>query len=127
MTGVLIENSKLHASWSLNNSTFEDYYYKPEDQHIRDATIVDTVFGNATKKITTSETTAIVVGTTHNRFFPNREKYEIISYRKIFCAVSAIVTLLKKVGANCWCAELYSLILIKYSVRFSEHYAHEEI
>ncbi|CEG74102.1 hypothetical protein RMATCC62417_09367 [Rhizopus microsporus] len=73
MAGVPIENIKLHANWSLNNSTFEDYYYRPGDQHIRGATIVDTVFGNVTKKITTSEVgleaTAIVVGMTHNPSF----------------------------------------------------------
>ncbi|CEG70420.1 hypothetical protein RMATCC62417_06324 [Rhizopus microsporus] len=70
MAGVPIENIKLHVNWSLNNSTFVDYHYRPRDQHTRGAMIVDTVFGNVTKKITTSEVgleaTAIVVGTTHN-------------------------------------------------------------
>jgi hypothetical protein len=102
MAGVPVENSKLHANWSLNNSTFEDCYYRPGDQHIRGTKIVDTVFGSATKKITTSEVgleaTVIVVDTTHNSFFHS----------------------IKKTGASCWCAELYSLILIKYSVRSSD-------
>ncbi|ORE09827.1 hypothetical protein BCV72DRAFT_318371 [Rhizopus microsporus var. microsporus] len=55
MAGVPIENIKLHANLSLNNSRFEDYYYKPEDHHIKGATIMNTSFGNVTKKIATSE------------------------------------------------------------------------
>ncbi|CEI92980.1 hypothetical protein RMCBS344292_07225 [Rhizopus microsporus] len=70
MVGVPIDNIKLHANWNLNNSTFEDYYYKPGNQHIRGAIIVDTVFGNVIKKVITSEAgleaTAIMVGTTHS-------------------------------------------------------------
>lgn len=40
MAGVPIDSIKLHANWSLNNSTFEDYYYKPGDQPFRCAMIV---------------------------------------------------------------------------------------
>ena len=73
MTGVPIENIKLHANWSLNNSAFEDYYYRPGDQHTKGAMIVDMVFGNVTKKITASEAgleaTAIVGRTYHNCSF----------------------------------------------------------
>lgn len=33
MTGVPIDNIKLHANWSLNSPVSEHYYYKPENQY----------------------------------------------------------------------------------------------
>ncbi|KAG1201467.1 hypothetical protein G6F70_003144 [Rhizopus microsporus] len=41
--GVPIEQIKLHANWSLTSNTFEDYYYRPKDQHKRGSDIVNTV------------------------------------------------------------------------------------
>ncbi|CEG80937.1 hypothetical protein RMATCC62417_15198 [Rhizopus microsporus] len=67
MVGVPIDNLKSRTNWSLTSSSFEDYYYKPGDQYVKDATIVNTVFGNATKKIAIFEATAIVVCTAHNQ------------------------------------------------------------
>ncbi|KAG1175043.1 hypothetical protein G6F70_004829 [Rhizopus microsporus] len=92
MAGIPIEDIKLHANWSLNNPTFEDYYYRPGDQHTRDAMLVGTVFGNVTKKITTSkvglEATAIVVGTTHSSNIAEKTIEDMVAtqpwYRKFF-------------------------------------------
>ncbi|CEG78937.1 hypothetical protein RMATCC62417_13469 [Rhizopus microsporus] len=68
--GVPIERVKLHANWSSTSNTFEDYYYRPKNQHKRGPDIVNTVFGEVVKNVTTSEVgveaTAIVVDTTHN-------------------------------------------------------------
>ncbi|CEG71335.1 hypothetical protein RMATCC62417_07085 [Rhizopus microsporus] len=83
MTGAPIDSIKLHTNWSLNSSIFEDYYYKPGNQHTRGATISDTVFGNITKKIITSEVrleaTAITVDTTHNSNVAKKTTEDMVS------------------------------------------------
>ncbi|ORE09554.1 hypothetical protein BCV72DRAFT_302620 [Rhizopus microsporus var. microsporus] len=43
MAGVPIANTKLHANWNLNSSTFEGYYCNLGDQQARDVTIMDVV------------------------------------------------------------------------------------
>ncbi|PHZ08308.1 uncharacterized protein RHIMIDRAFT_77665 [Rhizopus microsporus ATCC 52813] len=67
MVDVPIDNPKPRNSWSLSNSTFENYYYKPVDQRVKDATIVNTAFGNVIKKIVIFEATAIVICTAYNQ------------------------------------------------------------
>ncbi|CEG78933.1 hypothetical protein RMATCC62417_13465 [Rhizopus microsporus] len=68
--GVPIEQVKLHANWSLTSNTFEDYYYRPRNQHKHGPDTANTVFGEVTKDIITSEVeveaTAIAVDTTNN-------------------------------------------------------------
>ena len=90
--GVPIEQIKLHANWSLTSNTFEDYYYRPRNQHKRGSDIVNTVFGEVTKNITTSEVgveaTAIVVGTTHNGYVAETKTKDVVAplpwYRRLF-------------------------------------------
>ncbi|KAG1180686.1 hypothetical protein G6F71_000043 [Rhizopus microsporus] len=90
--GVTIEQIKLHANWSLSSNTFEDYYYRPRDQHKRGSDIVNTVFGEVTKNITTSEVgveaTAIVVGMTHNGYVAETKTKDVVAphpwYRRLF-------------------------------------------
>ena len=80
--GVPIEQIKLHANWSLTSNTFEDYYYRPRNQHKRGSDIVNTVFREVTKNITTSEVgveaTAIVVGTTHNKMDKVQNFFDLV-------------------------------------------------
>ncbi|ORE02370.1 hypothetical protein BCV72DRAFT_338757 [Rhizopus microsporus var. microsporus] len=52
---LIHEQIKLHANWSLASNTFEDYYYRPRNQHKLGSDIVNTVFGEVTKNITASE------------------------------------------------------------------------
>ncbi|KAG2201426.1 hypothetical protein INT47_001475 [Mucor saturninus] len=40
--GMSFETVKDHANWSQNSSTFENYYYRPRDQHARDREITQT-------------------------------------------------------------------------------------
>jgi hypothetical protein len=68
--GSEIDQVKMHANWSLKSNTFENYYYKPRDQHKRGQEMVNKPFGDITENRTTSEVgvepTTIVVGTTDN-------------------------------------------------------------
>jgi integrase len=63
-------NVKSHAGWSLNSSTFEKYYYRPNTLFRSSHTIMKRLF-SGTDKVTTSgveaEASTIVVGTTHNQ------------------------------------------------------------
>ncbi|KAG1044720.1 hypothetical protein G6F43_011417 [Rhizopus delemar] len=91
-SGIALDTIKLHAHWSLNSNTFEKYYYKPNDQHQRGASMVEAVFGDVTKKRTTSgvgvEANAIVVGTTHNGDIAETKTKDVLAtqpwYRRLF-------------------------------------------
>ncbi|CEJ01330.1 hypothetical protein RMCBS344292_15362 [Rhizopus microsporus] len=66
--GSEIDQVKMHANWSLKSNTFENYYYKPHDQHKRGREMANKLFGDATENRTTPEVgvepTTIVVGMT---------------------------------------------------------------
>ena len=68
--GSEIDQVKMHANWSLKSNTFENYYYKPHDQHKRGREMANKLFGDVTENRTTSEVgvepTTIVVRTTDN-------------------------------------------------------------
>lgn len=46
---------KVHANWSLNSSTFENYYFKPIAQESQGAKITEAIFSFTAEKGTTSE------------------------------------------------------------------------
>ncbi|CEG74985.1 hypothetical protein RMATCC62417_10103 [Rhizopus microsporus] len=68
--GSEIDQAKMHANLSLKSSTFENYYYKPHDQHKRGREMANKLFGDVSENRITSEVevepTTIVVGTTGN-------------------------------------------------------------
>ncbi|CEI91405.1 hypothetical protein RMCBS344292_05693 [Rhizopus microsporus] len=68
--GLEIDQVKMHANRSLKSNTFENYYYKPHDQHKRGREMANKLFGDVTENRTTSEVgvepTTIVVRTTDN-------------------------------------------------------------
>ncbi|CDH61447.1 hypothetical protein RO3G_08617 [Lichtheimia corymbifera JMRC:FSU:9682] len=74
--GSAIQAVKEHANWSLTSTTFEDYYYRPVDQHGRSRPILATVFDQAENRTTSIgdlESPRIVVGTTDNALSDDRE------------------------------------------------------
>ncbi|KAG1043465.1 hypothetical protein G6F43_011647 [Rhizopus delemar] len=86
--GMTIDEVKDHANWSRNSSTFENYYYRPRDQHTRGREMTRTLFGAVTEKITTSgvgvEPTKIVIGTTDNSYVGETKTTDVVDARPWF-------------------------------------------
>ncbi|ORE04686.1 hypothetical protein BCV72DRAFT_307080 [Rhizopus microsporus var. microsporus] len=80
----------MHANWSLRSSTFENYYYKPHDQHKRGREMANKLFGDVTKNRITSEVgmepTTIVVGTTGNSNVGEMKTKDMVTCPKILSA-----------------------------------------
>ncbi|KAG2190444.1 hypothetical protein INT47_012375 [Mucor saturninus] len=80
--GMSFETVKDHANWSQNSSTFENYYYRPRDQHARGREITKKLFGDVTENRTTSgvgvEPTKIVIGTTDNSTVGETETTDVV-------------------------------------------------
>ncbi|OBZ83158.1 hypothetical protein A0J61_08792, partial [Choanephora cucurbitarum] len=84
--GSRIDKVKKHANWSLNTSTFEDYYYKPVGQLNESTKIQNAIFSNDTENITTTseseaEATRIVIGMTANPQVAEAKDEEVVVTR----------------------------------------------
>ncbi|KAG1369486.1 hypothetical protein G6F61_012288 [Rhizopus arrhizus] len=83
--GAPIQDVKLHANWSLTSNTFEDYYYRPAEQHQRGQKLVQRIFGDYTEKKTKSrvgvEPTPIVGRSYDNNNVSETETKDVVATR----------------------------------------------
>ncbi|KAG1037581.1 hypothetical protein G6F43_012829 [Rhizopus delemar] len=81
MTGTPTHIVKKFVNWSEKSDTFERYYFKPNDQHERNAQMTKKIFGSAEKSTTSvveAEATTIVVGTTHNTHVAEAKTQDVV-------------------------------------------------
>ncbi|CEJ03573.1 hypothetical protein RMCBS344292_17554 [Rhizopus microsporus] len=86
--GSEIDQVKMHANWSLRSSAFENYYYKPHDQHKRGREMANKLFSDITENRTTSEvgveSTTIVVGMTDNSNVGETKTKDVVTHPSFF-------------------------------------------
>lgn len=83
LKGKSIQDVKRQAHWSLRSNTFEQYYFRPNDQHIKGAEITETLFSHLMENKTTSEdgtqsTEIVSENSPHNRQVDEVESEDVV-------------------------------------------------